>query len=136
MQENKSTTNLSTDNKLSSNKEENKQPVEFLDEIVEQLNELLQQNPADDVLNSIIPNSKFVKIESENPYVVGVIYENQLLKYIAYGVPANYNELPPKDLGGNYQWLPLNPRDVMSDGYFMIFQDALNGNIVEINFEE
>lgn len=110
--------------------------TQFLNDIVYQLDELFKNNPADDMLNSIIPNSKFVKIENESPYVVGVIYEDKMLKYIAYGVPANYNELPPKDLGQHYQWLPLNPRDVMSDGYFMIFQDALNGNIVEINFEE
>ena len=77
-----------------------------------------------------------MKVENESPYILGVIYENDRLKYIAYGVPATYDQLPPKDLGEHYQWLPLNPRDVMSDGYFMIFQDALNGNLVEINFEE
>ena len=112
------------------------QQLEFLNDIVYQLDELLTQNPADELLNSIIPNSRFVKVENENPYVLGVIYENKMLKYIAYGVPASYNQLPPKDFGQHYQWLPLNPRDVMSDGYFMIFQDALTGNLVEINFEE
>ncbi len=129
------TTNTSEPDPKSTPAEQNNQN-EFLNDIVYQLDELFKSNPPDDMLNSIIPNSKFVKVESESPYVVGVIYENQMLKYIAYGVPANYNELPPKDLGQHYQWLPLNPRDVMSDGYFMIFQDALNGNIVEINFEE
>ena len=57
------------------------------------------------------------------------------MKYIAYGVPAQYNSMPPQDLGNHYQWLPLNPRDAMSDGYFMIYQNALTGSIVEINFE-
>jgi hypothetical protein len=117
-------------------KVENQEQLEFLNDIIYQLDELLTHNPADELLNSIIPNSKFVKVESESSYVLGVIYENKMLKYIAYGVPASYNELPPKDLGQHYQWLPLNPRDVMSDGYFMIFQEALNGNLVEINFEE
>ena len=110
--------------------------LEFLNDIIYQLDTMLENNPPDETLNNIIPNSRFVKVESESPYVLGVIYEDNALKYIAYGVPAQYNELPPIDFGKHYQWLPLNPRDVMSDGYFMIYQNAINGSIVEINFEE
>ena len=109
--------------------------LNFLNDIIYQLDELLAKHPADELLNSIIPNSRFVKVDGDKPYVIGVIYEDKMLKYIAYGVPAIYNALPPADLGQHYQWLPLNPRDVMSDGYFMIYQDAINGTIVEINFE-
>ena len=87
------------------------------------------------MLNTIIPDSKFVRVSGENSYVIGAIYEDNMLKYIAYGVPATYNSTPPADLGQHYQWLPTNPLDVMSDGYFMIYQNALNGTIVEINFE-
>ena len=97
---------------------------------------MFERYPNDEVLTNIIPNSRFISVDGDNPYVLGVIYEDDMLKYIAYGVPAQYNSLPPKDFGRHYQWLPLNPRDVMSDGYFMIYQDALNGNIVEIDFEE
>ncbi len=110
--------------------------LDFLNEIIYQLDEMFERYPNDDTLNSIIPNSRFISVDGDNPYVLGVIYEDQMLKYIAYGVPATYNSLPPKDFGRHYQWLPLNPRDVMSDGYFMIYQDALTGTIVEINFEE
>ena len=127
----------STNNDLPNNVDDSKsdEKLNFLNEIIYQLDELLAKYPEDELLNSIIPNSRFVKVDGDNPYVVGVIYENKLLKYIAYGVPASYNTLPPADLGQHYQWLPLNPRDVMSDGYFMIYQDAINGTIVEINFE-
>lgn len=117
------------------NNDEDNEKLEFLNDIIYQLDEMLERHPEEDVLNSIIPNSKFVKVDGDKPYVLGVIYEDKMLKYIAYGVPAKYNTLPPKDLGQHYQWLPLNPRDVMSDGYFMIYQDATNGTIVEINFE-
>lgn len=110
--------------------------LEFLNDIIYQLDEMLVQYPSDDIISSIIPNSRFVRVDGDNPYIVGVIYEDKMLKYIAYGVPATYNTLPPADLGQHYQWLPLNPNDVMSDGYFMIYQDATNGTIVEINFEE
>ncbi len=124
------TSTLSNQNDAQTN-----ESTQFLNDIIYQLDEMLNSNPEDELLNNIIPNSRFVRVESESPYVLGVIYENDHLKYIAYGVPAQYNTLPPADLGDNYQWLPLNPRDVMSDGYFMIYQDAVNGNIVEINFE-
>ena len=116
--------------------DEVKEKLEFLNDIIYQLDEMFQQYPEDDLLNSIIPNARFIKVEGSEPYVLGVIYENQILKYIAYGVPGTYNSLPPRDLGQHYQWLPLNPRDVMSDGYFMIYQDATTGTLVEINFEE
>lgn len=109
--------------------------LEFLNDVVYQLDRMFLQYPEDETLENIIPNSRFVSIECDSPYVLGAIYENNIMKYVAYGVPAQYNSLPPKDLGNHYQWLPLNPRDAMSDGYFMIYQNALTGNIVEINFE-
>ena len=114
----------------------NSSQTDFLNDIIYQLDEMFTRYPDDDVLKSIIPNSRFVRVDANPSYVLGVIYEDNMMKYIAYGVPATYNSLPPSDLGQHYQWLPLNPNDVMSDGYFMIFQDALNGTLVEINFEE
>ena len=93
--------------------------LDFLNDIIYQLDEMFTQYPEDEMLNSIIDNSRFIRVDGENPYVVGVIYENKMLKYLAYGVPAQYNSLPPSDFGKHYQWLPLNPKDVMSDGYFL-----------------
>lgn len=108
----------------------------FLNEIVEQIDEMFKLYPEDNLLNSIIPDSRFIKVDNnDQSYVLGIIYEDKMMKYIAYGVPAKYNSLPPADLGKNYQWLALNPNDVMSDGYFMIYQNALNGKIVELTIE-
>lgn len=131
----KSNTKAENTTPPNSNNSQPSESTQFLNDIIYQLDEMLNSNPEDEILNNIIPNSRFVHVDAESPYVLGVIYEDDQLKYIAYGVPAQYNTLPPADLGDNYQWLPLNPRDVMSDGYFMIYQDAINGNIVEINFE-
>lgn len=124
------------DNSLSNDTDlSQREKLEFLNDIVYQLDEMFLRYPEDNTIENIIPNSKFVSVDGENPYVLGAIYENNIMKYIAYGVPAPYNSLPPKDLGNHYQWLPLNPRDVMSDGYFMIYQNALTGSIVEIDFK-
>lgn len=129
--------NCNLDKNVSSKNELNEEQNQFLNDIIYQLDEMFAKYPADDVLNSIIPDSRFIKVENDNSnsYVLGVIYENKLMKYIAYGVPAKYNTLPPADLGQNYQWLPLNPEDVMSDGYYLIYQNALNGKIVELTIE-
>ncbi len=115
---------------------ENSEQEAFLNDIMYQLDEMFKIYPADDILNSIIPESRFIRVDNiEQSYVLGIIYEDKMMKYIAYGVPAKYNSLPPADLGKNYQWLPLNPEDVMSDGYFMIYQNALNGKIVDLIIE-
>ena len=135
MQESNSTTLNEQDN-VNETKNEKSSQSEFLNDIIYQLDEMFAKYPEDDVLKSIIPSSRFVRVDANPPYVLGIIYEDGAMKYIAYGVPATYNSLPPSDLGQHYQWLPLNPNDVMSDGYFMIFQDALNGTLIEINFEQ
>ena len=127
--------NTSLDKNVLNNNLNQDEKLQFLNDIVYQLDEMLLQYPANETLDNIIPNSKFVSVEGDNPYVLGAIYEDNVLKYIAYGVFAKYNSTPPSDLGNHYQWLPLNPHDVLSDGYFMIYQNALTGSIVEINFE-
>lgn len=109
----------------------------FLNDIIYQLDEMFKQYPNDELIMSIIPNSRFVKVSTDqaSPYILGVIYEDKIMRYIAYGVPASYNSLPPVDFGQNYQWLPLNPDDIMSDGYFMIYQDASNGQVVNLQIK-
>lgn len=134
VEQNNSLDNISPASKQSENASLNQQ-TDFLNDVVYQLDELFDKHPIDETLCNIIPNSKFISVDGDNPYVVGTIYENDMLKYIAYGVPASYASTPPTDLGKHYQWLPLNPSDVMSDGYFMVFQDAITGTLVEIEFE-
>lgn len=136
VKENNSLESINSSNKEQSEDVTFNSQTEFLNDIVYQLDELFNKHPSDETLNNIIPNSKFVSVDGDNPYVLGTIYENNVLKYIAYGVPATYSSTPPADLGKHYQWLPLNPNDVMSDGYFIVFQDAATGSIVEIEFEE
>lgn len=127
---------LNSHNEIKENDKQDIPSETFLNDIIYQLDEMFKQYPNDDLIMSIIPNSRFVKVTMENSsYILGVIYEDKLMKYIAYGVPASYNSLPPVDFGQNYQWLPLNPEDIMSDGYFMIYQDATNGQVVNLEIK-
>ena len=110
----------------------------FLNSINLQLDEMFNSYPIDEEITKIIPNSKIIKVTDSvdnASYVLGVIYENEQIAYLVYGVPSKYNQSAPSELGENYQWLPLDPDDPLSDGYYLIYQDATNGKIVPVTFE-
>lgn len=101
--------------------------------LLPQFNYVFEHYPKDDVLNSLLPNSKFVKInENESSYSIGAIYENENMKYICYAVMCDYNSPVPKELGNHYQWLPIDKQDPLSEGYYIVFQDAEDLKIVEL----
>ena len=84
-------------------------------------------------MNKLIENSKFVKIgEDGEQYSIGAIYANDQIKYICYAIKCNYNSPVPEELGKNYQWLPLDQEDPLSEGYYIVYQDAVDLKIVEI----
>lgn len=108
---------------------------EFLNSIESQINELLNTYEKENALEEIIPNSKFVKVDVENNgnfYIFGVIYENNEIKYIVYGLPGEFNVKPEDEYSNYYQWLPLNNDNPEGYGYYLMYQDALNGNQVEM----
>lgn len=106
---------------------------QFFELISEQIDDLFENYPRVDELEELLPNSKWVKIDFENDgneYVLGLIYDQFDLKYICYGVPGEFNSVPPKQLG-ECQWLPLNPKEP-GDGYWVIYQDASTGEKVDV----
>ena len=112
----------------------------LIESIAPQFQYVFENFPLDKTLNSLIPNGKFVKIdensnnflENNEQYSIGAIYENDEIKYICYAVMRSTNCQPPKELGEHYQWLPLDKDDPLSDGYFIVFQDATDLKIVEL----
>ncbi len=109
----------------------------FYDTIKNEFDEMCSIYPFDDKITSLIPNSKFIKIadEDNSHYILGVIIEDNIYKYLVYGVPRKYNEDPPEEFKDNYQWLPINSSDPLSDGYFLIFQNTSNGNVVNMQIQ-
>ncbi|MBQ9795510.1 MAG: hypothetical protein IJW36_00925, partial [Clostridia bacterium] len=78
-------------------------------------------------------NGKFVKIEENNEqFSIGAIYEQDEMKYICYAVLKDYNTPAPQELGEHYQWLPLDKEDPLSEGYYIVFQDAHDLKIVDL----
>lgn len=110
----------------------------FFDGIKEQIQTLFGKFPEEEILKEIIPESKWVKIDYEEKgeyYVVGLLYENDQVKYVCYGVPSIYSNEPPKDLKGFAQWLPIDVGKQDGFGYWITYQDAETGENVKLNFE-
>ena len=101
--------------------------------LIDQFKNIFENYPEDNVLNNLIQNSKFVKINENNTnYSIGAIYENNEMKYICYAVMCNYNTPAPNEIGEHYQWLPLDNEDPLSEGYYIVFQDVNDLKIVEL----
>ncbi len=108
-------------------------PETILSALIPQFDYVFDNYEADETLNNLIPNSKFVKInENQEQYSLGAIYEEDKMRYICYAVLKDYNIPAPQELGKHYQWLPLDKEDPLSDGYYIVFQDASDLKIVEL----
>lgn len=107
----------------------------FYSTIKNQVDELLNNYEQEKALETIIPNSKFVKVDYEQNgdyYIFGVIYENDKIKYVVYGLPGEYGVKPEDDYSNYYQWLPLNAENPEGFGYYLMYQDAMNGEAIKI----
>lgn len=108
----------------------------FYNMIADQLEELFDKFPRENTLEKLIDNSKWIRInhEEENKYyVVGIIYQNDDIKYICYGVPGNYYNEPPIELRNYSQWLPTDAMNPYEFGYWTMYQDADTGENVFLN---
>ena len=101
--------------------------------LIPQFQYVFENYEADEILNNLISNGKFVKInENNSQYSIGAIYNEDEMKYICYAVMCDYNSPAPQELGEHYQWLPIDKEDPLSDGYYIVFQDAKDLKIVEL----
>lgn len=104
-----------------------------LNSIIPQFNYVFENYEHNQELNMLINGGKFVKIADQNEeYSIGTIEKEGEVKYICYAVKAKYNTNPPLDLGKHYQWLPIDNEDPLTDGYFVVFQDAKDLKILEL----
>lgn len=117
---------------------EEKKEETFFDEIKEQIDELFKKYQPEQILTDLIPNSKWIKVDYEDKgeyYVVGLLYENDEVKYVCYGIPSIFKEEPPKELNGFCQWLPIDTQKENGFGYWITYQDANTGENVKMDYE-
>ena len=99
-----------------------------------QIDKLFENNPIETTLEEMIPSSKWVKVEYEDDgdfYVFGLLYEGDVIKYVCYGVPAIFEEEPPKELSGYPIFLPLDKNNQKGFGYWLTYQDAETGEPIK-----
>ncbi len=125
--------NLADENKKEEKQEEEKEL--FFDKLKPQIDKLFENNPVEENLQAIIPSSKWVKVDFEDDgdfYVFGLLYdEDDNVKFVCYGVPAVFEEEPPKELSGYPVWLPLDENKQDGFGYWLTYQDASTGEPVK-----
>ena len=143
-QDNKSSTNTDDQENITSSldilnnkdlkqQENNIDAHSILQSIIPQFDYIFENYAQDTELNNLLENSKFVKINEDNDYYsIGVIYDNNTPKYICYAKRSNYNLSAPNELGDHYQWLPLDADDPLSEGYYIVYQDAKDLKILEL----
>lgn len=61
-------------------------------------------------------------------YIVGLLGEEESIKYVIYGIPSMYSMIPPISINGFSQWAPIKGGYGM--GYWLLYVDAINGMVV------
>lgn len=109
-----------------------KSPAHYL-KVKDDLDLLFNKFEEELSLKNLFSDSKWAKINysKDKFYVVGVVKEGGIEKYICYGVPDNYSPTPPKELDGFCTFIPLSKDDQKGKGYWMMFQDAESGNCIK-----
>jgi len=110
----------------------------FYAKLKNQIDRLFDNNPEEEYLEKIIPNSKWVKVEYEKEgdyYVIGLVYENGDITYLCYGVPGVYQKEAPKELAGYPVWLPLDSEKKDGFGYWLAYQNAETGESIKAIIE-
>lgn len=100
----------------------------FYKKIENDLHSLFCRFPKEEHLEAVIPNSTFVKIDYDKDkfYVTGVTTYRGEAEYIVFGVYAKEGN-EPKELKNFGYFAPCFKN---GDGYYLIYQDALTGEIL------
>lgn len=103
----------------------------FYPSIKEKLDELFVIHPTDESLNKAIPDSKWIKIyyDGDDYYVVGKLFDDDKIAYLSYGVPGIKSIAPPKLTKEICQWFGIPNMPAPYEGYYLIFQNAKNGQV-------
>ncbi|MDR3186263.1 MAG: hypothetical protein LBU04_05600 [Christensenellaceae bacterium] len=103
----------------------------FYQRVKSRIEELMTINPKEDNLESLIPDSRWAKIEyaDDEYYVIGLLTNEGKTTHIAYGVPGIASNQPPKEAEDLCDFLPV-PGILGFDGYWLLLQDIDNGTII------
>lgn len=96
--------------------------------VKEELEELFATGRKSEALKNALPNSEWVEIRDANGCLIGQVYEELQVRYIAYALPAREKKLPEGMEKACY--IPTDPVHP-SKGYYVLFQSAATGECIE-----
>lgn len=104
----------------------------FYQAIKPQLDEMFVRYPAEERLNAVVPNSKWVRIDVDDDdyYVLGVLFDLSEPTFICYGIPGVRTVAPPSEIADVSVWLPLDNAHSDGAGFWVIYQSAHNGKCI------
>lgn len=107
---------------------------DFYISVKDKIDELFVIHPKETALEKLIPSSKWVRInyDEDDYYVTGILYDEDKVSHIVYGVPAVKEVPPPKGTENICDFLPVHGMARYS-GYYLIFQNADTGQIIPSN---
>ncbi len=112
-----------------------KSQTAFYDSLSGQINSLISTSVHEEVLEEVLPNSTFVRIDKPTGsyYVLGVINnENGLPEYLCYGHPAKNINDKPFNYDNHFSFFPLDVDNPQGEGYYLSYQSAQNGENVKV----
>ncbi|MBQ7642532.1 MAG: hypothetical protein IJS67_01395 [Clostridia bacterium] len=99
----------------------------YYTKIKSDLKELFEKHPREYGLESVVAESKWVKVgDGDKHYVVGVIYDKNEPSWICYGVPGRYGERP-EEIKNYCSFIPSSLFDLKGVGYWVMYQNAQSG---------
>lgn len=103
----------------------------FYKNIRSRLNDIMTENPREEELEKLIPESKWVRVyyDRDEYYVVGILSEEGEVTFLAYGVPGVEGIRPPKEAEELCDFLPIP--GTPGEGYWIMFQNASNGEMAK-----
>ncbi len=99
--------------------------------VKEEIDRLFKTYPRDKTLNGAFSCSEWVRVQGTTrapEYLVGVLKVDGRARYICYALRAKDKDAPPEEIKNVCSFVPLSPYD--DSGYFVIFQNAANGECV------
>lgn len=99
-------------------------------QIKNDLNKFFDTYPKNEELEKKVWGSKWVKIQTDYDYSVGVIFEDNKPSIIAYAIPYDdYNEIDMEKLEFG-EWLQIGDSLEDKRGYFVYYQNAQTGEMI------
>lgn len=103
----------------------------FFDSIEKDIEKMLEIYPHNEELESLVYDSVWIDINIESEkYSLGIIKNNGIPEVIAYGIPCEDYELEKSNYE-KYDYLPLDRHNPYKNGYFLIYQNAKDGSILQ-----